>query len=399
MTRKYNAELLAELFSDPKIAKLLDMVKLPEQKAPIPNSSPRDAKDQELNDWIDKNGRIPDKDSKDAIEKGLYWRWIAVQKRISEENKLEETEEEHTKKVLAEMFAKMDEGPNLTDFTGSLIQPKSGKTKSDYVARRRVCPNFDEYEPLFNGVADAIQTGHRKTVPFSASQMKEGEFFIVGGLLCLVVEIFKKEVNSFGRIDGRLHLIFGNGTESNMLFATFQKIMSEELGRYVTEDDRMAKEFELEKELDNADREKFVAPDVKTGYIYVLSSLSDDEALESFHGQLYKVGVTSGIGPGAVQKRIRNAATETTYLCAPVKVVEQWQCFNINSTALETLLHQFLKAGQVQIKVKKPSGGYALATEWYNVPLKAIEDTARLFFSGQLLNHRYDHALKEVVMK
>ncbi len=393
MSVHYSDSFLDELFAIPELEELLEEIELPEDKKPIVSFNPADDRERELKEWIDKNGRLPSDDSNDPNEVIMHARLEAIESKKTQSNK-----EESDAEVLAKMLDQIDLGPDLSDFSNVEFEPKTEKVKPDYISRRRPCKNFSEYEPLFKGVEKAIEKKTRKVVPFSASQMKEGRFFIVGGLLCFVVEIFEKEINSFGRQDFRLHLVFANGTESNMLFSTFQKIMSDEFGRYVEEEEISADEFELENTPEKESR-KFEIPDIKSGYIYILKSLSEEDTLKPFNGNLYKIGVTKGTDPGAVQKRIQNASNETTYLCAPVKVVEQWQCININSTAFETLLHNFLRKGRVNIKVKGKDGEYYNATEWFNVPLKAIEDTASLFFSNELHNYRYDSKRMEVVKK
>ena len=71
---------------------------------------------------------------------------------------------------------------------------------------------------MFQQVQAEIDSKQRLVVPFSDHGMKEGRFYIAGGLLCYVDELFEKELNSFGRRDNRMHIVFANGTESYMLF-------------------------------------------------------------------------------------------------------------------------------------------------------------------------------------
>lgn len=54
--------------------------------------------------------------------------------------------------------------------------------------------------------------------------------------------------------------------------------------------------------------------DKVTGYIYVLSSLSDNPTIKN-QKNLYKIGYSTN----SVEERIANAAHEPTYLMAPVK--------------------------------------------------------------------------------
>ena len=166
-----------------------------------------------------------------------------------------------------------------------------------------------------------------------------------------------------------------------MLFATFQKIMSTENGRTVKTPQIDNKEFELSNE------------DVQTGIIYILRSASDDETVTQFGKELYKIGYTST----TVEERIKNAANEPTYLCAPVIIMEQWKCQNLNARALETFLHRFFASEQKQIQVHN-KGKTQVASEWYHVPLDVLEKTIPLIICGEIVNYRYD-SLKRDLMR
>lgn len=224
--------------------------------------------------------------------------------------------------------------------------------------------------------------------------MKEGRFYIAGGLLCYVDELFEKELNSFGRRDNRMHVVFANGTESYMLFATFQKIMSAENGRSITEViDKDLDDFQLDGSTEK-DRRKFSVPDIETGYIYILRTTSDEDLVKQYNGRLYKVGYTSK----TVEERIRNAENEPTYLCAPVVIEETWRCININGRKLETFFHNFFEKAQVKIK-GNVNHQLQVASEWFNVPLETLEQTVPLIINGDIRNWRYDHVSGKLVRR
>lgn len=140
------------------------------------------------------------------------------------------------------------------------------------------------------------------------------------------------------------------------------------------------------------DRRKFSAPDIETGYIYILRTASDDEVVKKYSGKLYKVGYTSK----SVEERIRNAESEPTYLCAPVVIEETWKCVNINGRKLETFLHTFFASAQVKIKVNANHQSQ-VASEWFNVPLETLEQTVPLIINGDIRNWRYDHACGKII--
>ena len=332
-----------------------------------------DAKEREVADWIEKNGRDPDENAKDVTEHRYAVRLKKIRDRNSTEKK-EDVFDPLSDPALDSMIAAMDI-PDLEDFTGSLIKQRKIKP-ADYISNRTHIDDFSQYEPLFNTVQAELEKGVRKAIPFSASGMRPGRFYIAGGLLCFIDEVYEQEKNSFGRLDSRLHVIFANHTESYMLFATLQKIMSEENGRAVTAPN--------ESVFGNYN-DALIQDDIETGYIYVLRSLSTEPELKKYGKDFYKVGYTGG----SVEKRISNAVNEPTYLCAPVQIVEKWRCTNINSKALETFLHKFLDGARVRIRVNGKDKSQ-VASEWFNVPLGILEAMVPMILDGSIVNYRYD---------
>lgn len=338
-----------------------------------------DAKEKEVADWIEKNGRDPDENSKDVTEH----RYAVRLKKIRSRNNAgtEVAIDPLDDPALDSMIAAMDI-PDLEDFTGSAIKPRKIKTAA-YISNRTHIDDFSQYEPLFNTVQAELDKGIRKAVPFSATGMKAGNFYIAGGILCFVDEVYDAETNSFGRKDNRLHIVFANHTESYMLFATLQKIMSEENGRSVTGPKETA--------FGNYN-DALVEDDIDTGYIYILRSLSTEPELKKYGKHFYKVGYTGG----SVEKRISNAVNEPTYLCAPVQIVEKWRCTNINSKALETFLHKFLDVVRVKIKVNGKDKSQ-VASEWFNVPLGILEAMVPMILDGSIVNYRYDSNSQKLI--
>ena len=341
-----------------------------------------DAKEREVADWIEKNGRDPDENAKDVTEHRYAVRLKKIRDRNSTEKK-EDVFDPLSDPALDSMIAAMDI-PDLEDFTGSVIKQRKIKP-ADYISNRTHIDDFTQYEPLFNTVQAELEKGVRKAIPFSASGMRPGRFYIAGGLLCFIDEVYDPEKNSFGRLDSRLHVIFANHTESYMLFATLQKIMSEENGRAVTAPN--------ESVFGNYN-DALIQDDIETGYIYVLRSLSTEPELKKYGKDFYKVGYTGG----SVEKRISNAVNEPTYLCAPVQIVEKWRCTNINSKALETFLHKFLDGARVRIRVNGKDKSQ-VASEWFNVPLGILEAMVPMILDGSIVNYRYDPNSQKLIRR
>lgn len=381
--------LLDEIFADDDMG-LIDSVVIGNVKK-TEEVNITDTKEKEVMDWIKKFGREPSRDSNDVNEKMLAFRYDNIKKR--ENNKVEEEKKDEdplSSPELDAMLAELDD-MGLTDFSNSILTPPSKKKlrerkerdTTDYSSKRTAMADFSVFEPIFNKAQSELDRKERTTVPFSATGFAEGRFYICGGLLCFIDKIYEPQMNKFGRMDSRIHIVFANHTESYMLFATFQKIMSEENGRTLTEPDTTP----LGDKLDDL-REK----DVETGYIYILRSLSDEKEIKPYGLDFYKVGYTGD----TVEKRISNAVNEPTYLCAPVKIIEKWRCTNLNAKALETFLHRFLKDAQVKIMVND-KGRHQTASEWYNIPLGVLEVMVPMILDGSIRNYRYDSGIRKLV--
>ncbi len=381
--------LLDEIFADDDMG-LLDRIELNSVKQ-IEEVDVADIKEKELNDWIKKHGREPSRNSSDVNEKMMAFRYGNIKKR--DKAKIEEKEDEDplSSPELDKMLSEMDD-MGLTNFEGSIFTSPSEKkykgTKerdsTDYSSKRTAMADFSVFEPIFNKAQSELDKKERTTFPFSAADFKEGRFFICGGLLCFIDKIYEPQRNKFGRMDRRVHVVFANHTESYMLFATFQKIMSEENGRTLTEPNKDSLGEKIDFNLKGED--------VETGYIYILRSLSKEKEIEPYGLDFYKVGYTAD----TVEKRISNAVNEPTYLCAPVKIIEKWRCTNLNAKALETFLHRFLKDAQVRIMVND-KGRHQTASEWYNVPLGVLEVMVPMILDGSIRNYRYDSNVRKLV--
>lgn len=383
-------DFLDSIFSSDSLG-LIDKVEIP-KKSVHEDFDVGDSKRKEIKDWMELHNREPDYNSKDPTEKMLAARLRRIKADSTPDPK--NNDDPLHSEVLDKMIAAMGDDKGIHDFTGSILKRPWEKKQAEYTAKRTPVRDFRRYEPMFQQVQAEIDSKQRLVVPFSAHGMKEGRFYIAGGLLCYVDELFEKELNSFGRRDNRMHIVFANGTESYMLFATFQKIMSAENGRSVTEViDNDLDDFQLDGSVEK-DRRKFSAPDIETGYIYILRTTSDEDLVKKYNGRLYKVGYTSK----TVEERIRNAENEPTYLCAPVVIEETWKCININGRKMETFLHNFFGKAQVKIRVNANHQAQ-IASEWFNVPLETLEQTVPLIINGDIRNWRYDHVSGKLVRR
>lgn len=122
---------------------------------------------------------------------------------------------------------------------------------------------------------------------------------------------------------------------------------------------------------------KVVDEDVATGYIYVLKSKSPNPSITQYK-ELYKIGFTTS----SVEKRIANAAQETTYLLDEVKVVASWKTYNLNISYFENMLHKLFGQAQFQVKLHHHSGVVIIPKEWFIVPLPIINKAIDCIIKG-----------------
>ncbi|MBO0455700.1 GIY-YIG nuclease family protein [Enterococcus hulanensis] len=230
------------------------------------------------------------------------------------------------------------------------------ENKPDYVAKRKQMKNFDIYEPLFRQIQQEIAEGKRKVIPFKNYDIKKGSFLIQKGILLYIdsVGAFFKTDN--GEDNARLHVIYENGTESNVLLRSLAANLyrTGSGGKMVTDN--------IEELVNNIKQD-----DISSGYIYVLRSLSDDPQLKSID-DLYKIGVTTG----SVERRIANAVNESTYLYAPVEIVTKYHVYNLNAGKLEKTLHKLLENCRLDVEIVGVNGRMIVPREWFIIPLKKL---------------------------
>lgn len=88
---------------------------------------------------------------------------------------------------------------------------------------------------------------------------------------------------------------------------------------------------------------------------------------------------------------------EPTYLMAPVEIVETYRTYNLNTSALEHLLHRVFADARLKINQIGLDGREYNVTEWFEVPLPAIRHAADLIINGDIVHHKYDVASKNLL--
>lgn len=340
---------------------------------------------EEINDFVDKNGKVPEANTDNILERNLYYRLQGILEDMEKIKVLKQYDkhgllnvEYKIPETLDDIFLD-DELDLLSDdvdiFTIKNVPKEIAKT--DFIARRKACPNFEEYEEIFKKCQNELKYGIRTLEKFQEQQIEEGQMFVLNGVLLYVDKLYdikRVERGYENKFDGRTHLVFENGTESNMRFRSLCKRLFE-TGKHVsnTIEDKMKKFNNIQDE------------DKPTGYIYILQSRSKDERIKSIR-HLYKIGYCET----TVAERIKNAACEPTYLMAPVKIVAEFKTYNMNTQKFEDLLHRFFGQCQISIDVFDNNGSRHTPREWFQVPYEVIEQAVKLIVTGEVVNYKYD---------
>ena len=134
--------------------------------------------------------------------------------------------------------------------------------------------------------------------------------------------------------------------------------------------------------------------DKADGLIYICQSLSTDPQISEIK-DLYKIGFTRG----SMDWRLHKAEESPTYLMAGVKVIEVFECFNMNTQKLEGLIHRFFDAARLRVDVFDEDGVRHEPREWFVVPLPVIEKAIQLLLNGDIVDYRYDLNAQRIVAK
>lgn len=262
---------------------------------------------------------------------------------------------------------------------------KSTKDSPDYVAQRVLCVNFSDYEPAFKQVQQELKSGKRSIQQLTSSQsLQSGSYYIISGVMLYLEHIDELvEKKKRKKRDARTRCIFENGTESDMYLDTLRKSITTD-GYVITESSDTNATF-LESKYN------VTSDDVEDGWIYVLSSLSENPEIKD-QKNLFKIGFS--INP--VEKRIANAQSDPTYLMDKVKIEASWKTYNMNTQKFENLIHQFFSAVQFNFIVKDKEGKKFKTLEWYIVPISIIETVINRFIDKSIVNYRYNPSLESL---
>ncbi len=349
----------------------------------------------EVNDFFAKYNKEPQPNPANISEFQLYSRLKSIRSDIEKMQSLKEYDIHGLLKLAAKEINSLDDIfnddsfdllENDTDLFDFKHTPKTDeRMTTDFVAKRKALKDFDKYEPLFKEIQSDLARGKRKLVDFKMDNLRIGSYYVHNGVLFLLedISITKKEHyrddGTRVREDGRTRCIFENGTQSNMLKRSVEKILYAN-GKVVSENIEKVNESFIEK------FSAITNEDEAAGYIYVLRSKSNDDRILAIDN-LYKIGYSNF----EVEERIKNAEKDPTYLMAPVKIVASWKCYNMNTQKLEQLLHNFFGNACLNIDIYDEKKQRHAPREWFIAPIEIIEQAIELIINGDVIKYKYDY--------
>lgn len=269
------------------------------------------------------------------------------------------------------------------------VRTAEEKRAAEEIANREKCEDFELFKPLFEQVQADIDSGARISQPirkdagFLKTDIRAGEFFILGGQIAYVAEVGEPFKAPNGENDARLRVIYSNGTESNLLLRSLQRALYKDDTSRRVSDPQAGPLFVRE------ERSPFAGQsgedDLASGTIYVLRSKSDHPLVAANRDVLHKIGVTGG----DVARRLANCKLDPTFLMADVEVVATYTLYNINRTKLENLIHRIFDPARLDIEIKDRFGNPVVPREWFLVPRFVVDDAVEKIRDGTITDYIY----------
>ena len=156
---------------------------------------------QEINNFVKINGRKPMAGG-DLYENQLNYRLNSICEDNQKVRALSNFDEfnllpKEAKEInsLKDIFEDDDLGifENDKDNIFNLKFVSKERAQIDYIARRKICKNFNEFEEKFIQCHREIKEGKRKLLPFHRDyDMEKGMFFVLKGMLVYLADVGEK---------------------------------------------------------------------------------------------------------------------------------------------------------------------------------------------------------------
>ena len=280
-------------------------------------------------------------------------------------------------------------GLDTSIFTVAPAASSTDKDMPDEIASRKPCEDFYLYEKFFQDVQGILNTKAVMLERFSSeSEAAVGQIFILRGQLCYVDRILKADTSDSKRENPRLRVIFENGTEADLLKRSLARALYK---------DPHGRRINFDLNLFSNQSFTILHGEKPTGFIYILGSETTATALARFKntGKLVKIGYSSQ----NVQDRIKNANADPTYLEAPVRLLAQIECFNLNPQKFENLIHAFLYQQRLNMTLISASGKPYHPEEWFAVSVETAVEVCNRIIDGTIVQYRMDNTTGGIVKK
>ena len=360
---------------------------------------------EEINAFIENNNRQPEPNPANISEYQLYSRLKSLREDEDKMLALEPLDKYEILKVEKkeinsiddifsdDMLGIFDDGEAQSLFEFKHTPREIARAEADFVARRKPCKNFKDYEEAFKAIHKELSARKRKLIPFKYELLASKNYYVHNGMLLYLESVkWEKNIQQFqsgihNRPDGRTKVIFENGTTSDMMFQSLYKALHFNGKAISKSEEEMHEEFTNNfNNISDADKE--------AGYIYVVRSLSSDPKIREIEN-LFKIGYSTT----PVADRLKNAEKEATYLMAPVHLEAEYKTFNMNTQKFEQLLHNFFGESCLNIDIYDQKLRRKMPQEWFIAPLNVIDEAVGLLVSGSIINYKYDRNLKLIVLK
>lgn len=342
----------------------------------------------QISDFVQENDRLPDINSDDMQEASLAARLNSIR---SNKDKIEALKSVDSLGLLEfpkapesvdDLFEKDEFGlfSNVGDEILRVNKVLSRPRPVQERAERRRVEDFENFKPGFEEQQTLLREGKLKLQRYvSVEQLHLGRYYVQAGQMLRIIDATEKK-RVYDRNKERFRVIYENGTESNMYRRSLSMRLYEDGYAVVgTEEDSVYQKLTDEDEI--------------KGYIYVLRSLSDDPNVQNVK-DLHKIGFSTT----PVSDRIKGAENDPTYLMSGVNVVDSYLLTgDFNPQKVEHFLHRIFSDAKVDLKIIDKTGREYTPSEWYSVPLIAIEQAVNMLQNGDIVDYHYDKDLQKIV--
>lgn len=342
----------------------------------------------QITDFVQVNDRLPDINSEDMQEASLAARLNSIR---SNNDKIEALKSVDSLGLLdfpkpPESVDDLFENDDFSLFSGvgdDILKVKKVLSKPRPVkerAERKRAEDFDKFEEGFKEQQQRLKEGALKLRRYvSVSQLRVGGYYVQSGQMLRIVDVGDKKW-VYDRNKERFRIIYENGTESNMYRRSLSMRLYEDGYEVVgINDETVYQSLESEDEI--------------KGYIYILKSLSNDPQIQNVK-DLHKIGFSTI----PVAERIKDAEKDPTYLMSQVSVVDSYVLTgDFNPQKVEHFLHRIFSDAKVDLTIIDKSGREYTPSEWYSVPLLAIEQAVNMLQNGDIVDYHYDKELQQIV--